>query len=113
MPIGWQDVGIDISAIGRQRSIDDDVFAFGDPLLTSFIGWNRGDWHWKLAGLLNVPIGQYDQNDLVTMGFNRWAFDVSGAATWLDPKVGFEVSATAGFTFNGENPDTNYKTGTE
>jgi hypothetical protein len=31
----------------------------------------------------------------------------------LDPKTGFEVSAAPGFTFNWENPDTDYRTGTE
>ena len=40
------------------------------------------------------------------MGFNRWATDIHGRFTWLDPNVGFEVTATAGFTFNGRNPDT-------
>jgi hypothetical protein len=29
--------------------------------------------------------------------------------TWLDPKIGFEISAAPGFTFNGENPDTDYR----
>ena len=33
--------------------------------------------------------------------------------TYLDAKRGHEVSVTAGFTFNGENPDTDYRTGTE
>jgi hypothetical protein len=33
--------------------------------------------------------------------------------TWLDPNLGLEVSTAAGFTFNGENPDTDYQTGTE
>jgi hypothetical protein len=30
--------------------------------------------------------------------------------TWLNPKIGFEVSSAAGFTFNWENPDTDYTT---
>ena len=47
------------------------------------------------------------------MGFNRWAGDLTGSLTWLDPKSGIEVSLAPGVTFNGENPDTNYKTGTE
>jgi hypothetical protein len=77
------------------------------------LGWHRDNWHWKIQGLLNIPIGQYDADDIANMGFNRWAFDASAAFTWLDPLKGHEVSATAGFTFNGENPDTDYKTGTE
>ena len=51
--------------------------------------------------------------DLVNMGFNRWAADLTGSATWLDPASGYEVSMAAGFTFNGNNPATDYRTGTE
>jgi hypothetical protein len=126
VPVGWQDISADIDALatltlpdgrtfsrGARFEVDDSTFNFGDPVLMAFLGWNRGAWHWKVTGLLNVPIGAYDAADLANMGFNRWGFDASGAITWLDPSIGFEVSTIAGFTFNGENPDTDYKTGTE
>ena len=125
-PVGYQEAAVDINArtaltlpngnvltAGRQARLADETYAFGDPLGTAFIGWHHGNWHWKVAGLVNIPIGAYDQTDLANMGFNRWAADISGAATWLDRKKGHEISVTAGFTFNGENPDTNYTTGTE
>ena len=126
LPVGYQGVDVNLNALtaltfpngtvlqrGRNFGISDSTFAVGDPLATAFIGWSSGNLHWKLTGLLNVPIGAYDRSNLVNMGFNRWAADLTGSATWLDPKSGFEVSLAAGFTFNGENPDTNYKTGTE
>jgi len=126
LPVGYQEVDVNLNALtaltfpngtvlqrGRNFGISDSTFAVGDPLVTAFIGWSSGNLHWKLTGLLNVPIGAYDRSNLVNMGFNRWAADLTGSATWLDPKSGFEVSLAAGFTFNGENPDTNYKTGTE
>ena len=125
-PIGWQQVDATVVAtaalmlpdgsqypIGASFGLDDNTTAFGDPLLTAFIGWDAGNWHSKISGLLNVPIGSYDKQNIVNMGFNRWAFDASGAVTWFDPTIGFEVSLAAGFTFNGENPDTDYRTGTE
>jgi hypothetical protein len=125
-PIGWQEVDATVDATatltlpdGRRYSkgasfdLDDSTTAFGDPLLTAFIGWDAGNWHTKITGLLNVPIGSYDADNIVNMGFNHWAFDASGAVTWLDPAIGFEVSLAAGFTFNAENPDTDYRTGTE
>jgi len=126
LPVGYQEVDVNVNARTAltfpngtvlQRSgslgISDHTFAIGDPLATAFIGWNSGNWHWKVAGLVNVPVGEYERTNLVNMGFNRWAADLTGSATWLDLKSGFEVSLAAGFTFNGENPDTNYKTGTE
>lgn len=126
MPIGWQDISADVDVLatltlpdgrtfsaGDRFSINDDTFTFGDPAFMAFLGWNSGPWHWKVTGLLNVPIGVYDADNLANIGFNRWAFDASAAVTWLDPAIGFEVSTVAGFTFNGENPDTDYKTGTE
>jgi hypothetical protein len=126
VPVGYQavDVGINARAAltfpdgttlqrGRSLGISDNTFAAGDPLATAFIGWSSGNWHWKLTGLVNVPISTYSKTDLTNIGFNRWAADLTGSMTWLDPKSGIEVSLAPGFTFNGENPDTNYKTGTE
>ena len=125
-PFGYQGVDVDIKALstltfpngtilqraGRAR-VSDETFAIGDPLLTAFIGWNSGNFHWKLTELVNVPVGSYSRRDLVNIGFNRWAADLTGALTWLDPTSLLEVSVAPGITFNGENPATNYKTGTE
>jgi hypothetical protein len=125
-PVGWKDISVDLDArasltlpngrslsAGQQFSRDDNVFSFGDPLLTAILGWHQGNWHWNLSGLLNMPIGAYDEDALANIGFNRWAADLTAAVTWFDPGSGHEVSVAAGFTFNGENPDTDYKTGTE
>jgi hypothetical protein len=126
VPVGYQNVDVTVDALasltfpdgtvlqrGGSRGISGNTFAFGDPLATAFIGWSAGDWHWKITGLVNVPVGSYSRTDLVNMGFNRWAADLTGSLTWFDPGSGWEVSMASGITFNGENPDTQYKTGTE
>jgi hypothetical protein len=126
VPIGWQDISVDINALtsltlangrtfqrGDRASLSDEIFDFGDPVALAMLGWHRGNWHWKVAGLLNVPIGAYDKNSAANMGFNRWALDTNAAETWLNAQKGREASVLTGFTFNGENPDTNYETGTE
>ena len=126
LPIGYQEIDVNVDALatltlrngrtfqrGQRFEIDDDTTSIGDPLATAQIGWHQGNWHWNFTGLLNIPIGQYSENNLANWGFNRWAFDASGSVTWLDPTRGHEVSVTTGFTFNGENPDTDYRTGTE
>lgn len=110
---GWKDIEA-TAVIGRfTRGVQDDESAFGDPLVTGLIGWHDGNWHWNLATFVNIPVGEYDQDRLANIGFNRWAVDTTGAITYLDAAKGHELSLAAGFTFNGENPDTDYKTGTE
>ena len=126
VPVGYKkvDVGIDASAqlvlpngtvIGASRhfDFDDSSTKFGDPLLNALIGWHEGNWHWTVGALLNVPVGPWDNDSITNLSFNHWGLDTTGAVTWLDPANGHEISVAAGFTFNWENPDTDYKTGTE
>jgi hypothetical protein len=118
VPVGWKDVSAGATLTGPGGSItgpgrQDDDFAFGDPVPGATLGWHDGNWHWNVGVLVNTPIGYWKRGNLSNIGFNRWAFDTNAAVTWLDPGRGLEISGAAGFTFNVENPDTDYKTGTE
>jgi hypothetical protein len=48
---------------------------------------------------------------LANLGTNHWSVDAGGGYTYLDAKKGHEFSIVAGFTYNFENPDTDYKNG--
>jgi hypothetical protein len=114
VPIGWKNISAQAGigpGPGFQGEVDD--AHIGDPVLGASLGWHEGNWHWSIGTLLNVPIGYWERGDPTNIGFNRWAADFTGAVTYLDLKTGFELSGAAGFTFNGENDETNYKTGTE
>jgi hypothetical protein len=114
VPIGWKSVSARATlGFGPGLGFEADDTHIGDPVLGASLGWHEGNWHWSIGTLLNVPIGYWEQGDVTNMGFNRWAADLTGAVTYLDMKTGIEVSAAAGFTFNDENQDTGYKTGTE
>jgi hypothetical protein len=113
VPIGWKSVSAAASAGGPGIGIDADDAHIGDPVLGATLGWHQGDWHWSIGTLVNVPVGYWERGDVTNIGFNRWAADFTGAVTYLDMKTGVELSGAAGFTFNGENDETNYKTGTE
>ena len=110
--IGGVQVGPTLN-FARAVSVSDDVTSYGDPFLTALIGWHAGNFHWNINAGVNVPVGDWEQGRLSNIGFNRWAFDTGVAVTWLDPKKGLEFTVAPGFTFNAENPNTNYKTGTE
>ena len=127
VPYGRKAVDVDIDALatltlpllnrtieaGRHFNFDQSTTDLGDPALNALIGWHEGNWHWNLNALLNVPIGPWSNSSITNLPIHRWAFDATGAVTWPDPKMGLELSSAVGFTFNGENPATDYTTGTE
>ncbi len=117
IPVGWKDVfaagQLSAGDAALRQTFRDEELNFGDPVLSTLIGWQRGNWHWNVGALVNVPVGQWEQGALANIGFNRWGLDLNAAVTWLDPSVGLDLSAAAGFTFHAENPDTGYQTGNE
>lgn len=94
-------------------SVSDRDFNPGDPIVSATLGWHSGNWHWKAAGVMSIPAGGFEPGQLSNVALNRYIGDLSAAATYLDPVLGYELSAATGFTLNGTNPSTRYTTGTE
>src|SRR5258707_3980760 len=59
----------------------------------------------------DIPAGDYDRTRLANLGIGHGTIDAGGAYTYLNPATGNEFSATAGFTYNFKNPDTQYRNG--
>jgi hypothetical protein len=110
---GWKDIKAAALVGPFTASLKDDEVAFGDPVMSAMLGWHQSNWHSNLYTLVNVPLGQWESGRLANIGFNRWAVDTGAAVTYLDQTLGHEVSIASGITYNFENPDTNYKSGTE
>ncbi len=122
LPYGNVDVTADGTVQGPGgiqlgRSINDSVTGIGDPVLGSSLGWKKrtGDRFraWSTYGSVFIPVGDYEVGRIANLGKNRWAVDVGGAYTMANFKGGRELSSVLGFTFNGDNEDTDYSTGTE
>jgi len=116
--LGYADIGASgaITEPGKPAdtlSLDDAATGIGDPILNGSIGWTEGASSWNLSTMINVPVGQYDTGQLANISFHRWIVDVTGAYTWYDPKIGIDLSAALGFSFNGENEATGYISGNE
>jgi hypothetical protein len=102
-----------LSLTPRELNAKQDNWAFGDPVLGSTLGWHDGNLHYSIGALVNVPVGQWELGNPVNIGFNRWVIDTTAAITYLNPQAKIELSGAAGLTFNFENPDTDYTSGTE
>lgn len=118
LPIGWKKTSAQSTLSGPlggvfTGSITDTVFTVGDPIVSAFVGWEQGNFHWQVGTLINVPIGDYQDGEISNIAFHHWGADVFAAATWLDPSIGLDLSGVIGMTFNAENPATNYRTGNE
>ena len=91
----------------------DERWATGDPVASAFLGWHGENYAYALTSSVNIPAGDYDVGRLSNVAINYWALDVTAAGTWLFPDSQIELSGATGFTFNDENDDTEYETGTE
>ncbi len=88
-------------------------FGLSDFFVNSFVGWQAGNLHWQIGVGGVIPSGTYVAGQLSNVSLNRPAVDVFGALTWLDPAIGWDLSAALGVTFNQTNTATDYKTGDE
>lgn len=99
--------------MGNQISHSDSVWGITDLYPTIAVAWggNLNNGMGYVTG--DIPVGTYSSTRLANIGIGHGAFDFGGGYTFLSKKVGTEVSAVAGFTFNFTNPDTNYQNGVD
>lgn len=108
---GWNHVSQEATLQDARREDSDTVLGFGDVYPTAQLFWARGVHNWMAYVTGDVPVGVYDPEALAALGLGHWAVDLGGAYTYFDATSGWEVSLTAGLTYNFENPDTDYTSG--
>ena len=119
VPLGGPNVDANatlVSAFLQQspnRALHDSASTYGDPAITTFVGWRAGNFHWTAGVTAFFPIGDYQQGALANVANHRGAADFNGALTWLDPAIGLDISVAAGITTSRENTATKYRTGNE
>jgi hypothetical protein len=93
--------------------LSDERQGFGDLYPTASLRWSSGHHNGMVYTMGGVPVGAYDADRLANLGTNHWSLDGGGGYTYLDPANGREFSAVLGFTYNWENPDTDYQNGVD
>ncbi len=109
----YSEASAEVSLGQFSASRSDSVAGFGDLYPTAQLFWNSGKNNWMAYVSAGLPVGSYQSDRLANLGTGHAAVDVGGAYTYLDPETGWEFSATAGVTFNFENQDTGYTSGTD
>ena len=100
-------------ALDRQFAIGDSVTGFGDLSPQATLYWSRGEHYFMAYATGDIPVGNYKSTRLANLGIGHGAIDAGGGYTYLNPSVGVEFSAVAGFTYNFRNTTTDYKTGVD
>ena len=114
VPLGYSSLGASLTSGLGSVSVDEDSFGLGDiGLLPASFYWSAGNFNLNLYELVIAPTGKYDVSESVNIGRNYWSFDTVVAATWFNAETGTEISVIPGLMINTENPDTDYRTGTE
>ena len=82
-------------------------------VLPLIVNMNKGNFHFTFLPAIFLPTGYYNKDRLVSLGRNYYSADLNLGFTWLDPRIGLEVSLNAGYMINSQNKALNYKTGDE
>lgn len=88
----------------------DSASGISDTYPIASLKWQQGDHNFMAYMMGSVPTGPYDPNRLAGVGVGHWAVDGGLGYTYM-PASGFEVSITAGLTYNFMNPQTAYQSG--
>jgi hypothetical protein len=113
---GTTEVSANATLTGPQGNVltqnpSDSVTGLSDLYPQATLRWNDGVHNFIAYTMAGIPVGAYETGRLANIGTNHWAIDVGGGYTYLNEKTGLEFSAELGYTYNFENPDTNYQNG--
>jgi hypothetical protein len=106
----------EVTIAGRQGNTitatrTDTVSGGSDLYGLGTLKWHDGNNNYLAYTMFGAPTGAYQLGRLANLSTNHWSIDAGGGYTYLDPKKQNEFSIVGGFTYNFENPDTDYKNG--
>ena len=90
----------------------DNARGFSDLYPMASLKWQTGPHNIMTYTMVSVPTGAYDPDRLAGVGLGHWAIDGGMGYTFL-AESGFELSVTAGLTYNFASPWTGYQSGVD
>lgn len=112
LPYIWMDVDAEVVSVIGNRKVNDKKNGIGDmSFFPVMMAWKEGAWQFNGALGVYAPTGEYKTGDLANTGLNYWSFDPIVGVSYNHPELGFNAALYGGITFNTENNDTDYQSG--
>jgi len=112
VPYVKMDVSGTVTSAGSSIFQSDSVSGIGDiTLLPLLMAWKYDVWQFNALIPVYAPTGDYEVGRLANLGLNYWTVDPTVGVSYNNGKTGFNFALHAGVTFNTENSDTNYHSG--
>lgn len=113
VPVGWIDIDANVAVgpLSGEREVSG--WGLGDIVPRVQLGWQQGDFAHTVWLQAVTPTGRYSPTFAPNIGLNRPGVDSGLAVTYMHKPTALQFNAAAGVTFNFENTETDYKTGSE
>lgn len=105
-------VSMDVTGSVDSLIKTDSASGLGDiTVIPAMLAWKSGNWQYTALLPVYTPTGEYEMGQLANLGVNYWTLDPTFGLTYANETSGLNAKFSAGITFNSENNDTNYDSG--
>lgn len=112
LPYVWMDIDADIATQVGTLRVHDSESGLGDvTLYPVMLAWQSGYWLYTAVLPIYAPTGDFDEGKLANTGLNYWSLDPTLGLSYNNDQTGLNVALFGGVTFNTENSDTDYRSG--
>ena len=105
---------LSLDVVGRvnDQVVRDSVSGLSDiTLIPAMLAWKKDYWQYTASLSIYAPTGEYNVGQLANLGLNYWTADPTVGAAYSNPETGLNFGVYSGITFNTENNDTDYDSG--
>lgn len=112
-PMVWVELDASVETNQGVVSRHDSASGLGDiTLIPALLAWKDGRLQYSAGLNIYAPTGEYELGRLANPGLNYWSFDPWVGVAYNNEKSLFNAALHGGITFNTENQDTDYTSGT-
>jgi len=113
IPVGHVDIEANVTIGPLTAAASTEGWGLGDIVPRAQLGWQNGELAHTVYIQAVTPTGFWEPGFEPIIGFHRPGIDIGWAFTWEHKPSKVQLNGTAGFTFNFENTETDYKSGNE